>query len=242
MKNLWNAVSFVAVVNLLALLMFVGWLWQSGRLSADRVQHMRDVLAMTVEQEQAAEADAAEVARREAEAADEADRRENPPLPSAVQVNHDRRLDDRGAQSLRRVRDENRQLMAQLEQQRAQLAQREAAFDARQQAWMDDIAAERQRKLDEQFQQTVGLYESAKPKLAKQWMLELVDGGDLEQVVAYLDAMNPRAASKILNEFKGDEDAALATELLERLRRFGTGAEAAEDPSHDERIANADQS
>jgi flagellar motility protein MotE (MotC chaperone) len=242
MKNLWNAVSFVAVVNLLTLLMFVGWLWQSGRLNGDRVQQIRELFAMTIDQAAEADAAAEEVAEREAEAADEAARRENPPLPSGVQVRHDQRIDDRDAQALRRVRDENRQLMAQLERQRAQLAQREQAFRARQQAWSDDIDAERKRKLDEQFQQAVGLYESAKPKLAKQWMLELVDAGELVQVVAYLDAMNPRAASKILNEFKGDDDAALATELLERLRTFGTGAEAAEDPSHDERIANADQS
>jgi hypothetical protein len=35
--------------------------------------------------------------------------------------------------------------------------------------------------------------------------------------------MNSRAASKILREFKGDAEVALATELLERMRTHGRG-------------------
>ena len=37
MKTLWNIVSFMAVVHLLALLMFVGWLWRTERLDRGRV-------------------------------------------------------------------------------------------------------------------------------------------------------------------------------------------------------------
>ena len=55
MKNLWNIISFMSVVNLIALLLFFGWLWKTDRLSMDRVQRLRDMLAET----NAEEADAA---------------------------------------------------------------------------------------------------------------------------------------------------------------------------------------
>ena len=38
MRFLWNIVSFLAVVHLLALLMFVGWLWRTDRLDSQRVR------------------------------------------------------------------------------------------------------------------------------------------------------------------------------------------------------------
>ena len=37
MKTAWNIVSFLAVVHLLALLMFAGWLWQTDRLDGGRI-------------------------------------------------------------------------------------------------------------------------------------------------------------------------------------------------------------
>ena len=46
MKTLWNIVSFLAVVHLLALVMFVGWLWKSGRLDGARIDELREMLAV----------------------------------------------------------------------------------------------------------------------------------------------------------------------------------------------------
>lgn len=71
-------------------------------------------------------------------------------------------------------------------------------------------------------------------------MFELVkQPGGIDQMVAYLNAMAPRAANKILREFKTPDEVVLATELLEKLRIFGFEAEAAELASHDNRNANA---
>jgi len=36
MRTVWNIISFLAVVHLLAVALFIGWLWQSQRLSAER--------------------------------------------------------------------------------------------------------------------------------------------------------------------------------------------------------------
>jgi hypothetical protein len=45
--------------------------------------------------------------------------------------------------------------------------------------------------------------------------------------------MNPRAKSKLFREFKTDVETALATDLLERMRTFGTVPEDQQDASHD---------
>ena len=47
MRTLWNVISFLAVVHLLALLIVVGWLWQSGRITKERVQQTRELFALT---------------------------------------------------------------------------------------------------------------------------------------------------------------------------------------------------
>ena len=239
MKRFWNIVSFLAVVNLLAMGMFLGWLWQSGRLDGDRIRHIRDLLAMTIAGEQAAEDErAAEAERQQQEAAQRA-RRENPPLPSAEQVRQVSLVDDQTDQALRRLRDETTQLLAQLDVRGAELDQREQALESAREAWLSSIETELARRTDEQFLKTVRQYESAPPKIGKQWMMELIGAGEQEQVVAYLDAMSARAASKILREFKTDKDAALATELLDKLRTFGLQVEDTEEFGDDDPLADA---
>jgi hypothetical protein len=239
MKRFWNIISFLAVVNLLALAMFVAWLWQSGRLNGDRIRHIRNTLAMTIAQEQAAEAEQADEAERQRQEAAERARRQNPPLPSAEQVRQISLVDDQTDQALRRLRDETAQLLAQLEVRGAELDQREQALESARQTWLSSIEAELARRTDEQFLKTVRQYESAPPKIGKQWMMELIAAGEQEQVVAYLNAMTARAASKILREFKTEEEAGLATELLDKLRTFGLQVEAAEESGDDDSLADA---
>ena len=62
----------------------------------------------------------------------------------------------------------------------------------------------------------------------------MVADGQLQQAVAYLDAMKPRAASKILKEFKSPSEIVLATELLEKLRTFGLGTVEPKEPGNDD--------
>ena len=54
MRVLWNMLSFLAVVNLLALAMVAGWLWKTDRLDRDRLERLRALFAQTITNEQAA--------------------------------------------------------------------------------------------------------------------------------------------------------------------------------------------
>lgn len=246
MRMIWSAFSFLAVVHLLALLMFVAWLWSSNRLNAERVQELRALLAPTIEEAQAM------AAEREAEAAEEREqweaevRRLRPPVSSEVQLRQISRVEELELRSLNRIESERKMLREQFETAMSQLEDRERALEQQRQDWQDTIAEEAARRADEQFAQTVQQYESIPPKQGKGMIVQLVNEGEMKQAVAYLDAMNPRAASKILREFKVGAEIELATRLLEELRTFGVPAEVAQDLSNadaaDEspRLSNAD--
>ena len=234
MRTLWQAVSFLAIVNLLALALLAGWLYGSGRLNRERVLAIRETLAPTIEEAQAAaEAAAAEAAAVE-QAEAEAARRANPPLASEAHLSTVADYQRANLQAEQRMAEQAAQLRADLEAQMAQLERERDAFEAERTAWRESIREEHERRSDEQFQKAVKLYESVKPALAKDWLMNLIEDGESGQVVAYLNAMNTRAAKKILEEFKGEADGELAAQLLEDLRTLGLNAGLAGETSDDD--------
>ena len=100
---------------------------------------------------------------------------------------------------------------------------------ARIERWEKTVAAEVSRKADEQFAKTVKLLESLPPKQAKQTIVELLSTDKADQAVAYLNAMKPRLAAKVLGAFKTTAENKLATVLLEQLRTFGLPADGPDD-------------
>lgn len=229
LRSLWNGVSFLAVVNLLAILLFVGWLWQSQRLDRQRIQSVRELLAMTIPEQAQAEEEAAIKAEAERQRQIEEARQLNPPGSSAAQILLVSRIDEQANQAMRRLREENRLLMDQLKAAKDDLQQRETRFEKNKETWLADEKADQERRVNEQFLQVVKLLEALPAKQAKEKIRELIDLGKTDQAVAYLDAMNGRAAAAVLREFKTTEDNKLATSLLEKLRTFGTPAGVAED-------------
>ena len=115
-------------------------------------------------------------------------------------------------------------LAAQLQQATARMEANIAAFEQRRSSFHISQQDDRQRKIDEQFLQAVKQLEQLPAKQAKGVLEQLLADKNVDQAVAYLDAMSPRAAAKVLREFKSGPDLALATELLERLRTFGVDA------------------
>lgn len=233
MKSLWTTISFLAVVHLLALAMFAGWLWKTGRLDGERIRELRTMFSMTVAEAQAARAEAALEAESQHQADEEAAMRRRPPVSSAERIVLVSQSEQRARQSMRRMEDEQRLLMDQLAREREQLEVDRARHQEQVARWAQSTEAERRRQADEQFAKAVKLLESQPPKLAKRAIVELINGGKTEEAVAYLDAMNERKAGKVLAEFKTDQDAKLATELLERLRTFGVGADVASESGND---------
>lgn len=235
MKSLWSVVSFLAVVHLLALLGFLGWMYGSDRLSLERVRTVRELFAMTMTDEKMQKEE------------QERDSTVNPERDSSMfQMSSTRQIElltDVQRQELlatQRMKDESEMHARQFSLLNQKIASEREEFEEERRRWEEATGADRERKTNEQFTQTVIQYESLPAKQGKQVLIELINSGNREQAVAYLDAMKPRATSKILKEFKSPEEIILAAELLEELRIFGLGTVDSQESSNADVLANAD--
>jgi len=225
-RSAWTILSTVALANLLALLGFVGWLGATGRLSGERIEQLRAIFAETVAQEQtrltaeAAEAEAAAQRAAEEEAA------ARPPIDAGDRLALQAQYDAIMQQRLARARETLETMSDAMAGERAQLDADLAAFHAEKQAFEDMRSRISAIEGDAQFAKALALYSSMKPKDAAAALRVIYDRGEIDQVVAYLDRMDGRKASKILAQFAPE----LAAGLLERLRTRGVAVAATEEP------------
>lgn len=225
-RSLWLIVSTVALANLLAFAGFAGWLGVTGRLSADRIERVRAMLAETIEEENARlEAERAAAAADAAALAMEEDSR-RPPVSTQDRLTLQAQHDTVMQQQLERARETLNSMRNALAQERAKLDADTAAFLAEREAFDAMRARIAEIEGDEQFAKAVGLYESMRPGDAANALRILTETGQTEQVVSYLDAMDPRKASKIIGQF----EPVLAAGLLERLRTRGLVVAGPEEP------------
>jgi flagellar motility protein MotE (MotC chaperone) len=228
MRSLWIIITTIALANFLAVVALVAWLAGTGRLSNERVNAVREMFTTTVEQDEAAaKLEEAQRAQDEAAGAQEAFMRE-PPTPAEGEVADQQAVSNAAQQDLSRLTREAEDLrrtfareLAQIERAREQLRQERADFDA----LRARLAA---LEGSEQFEKAVALYQQIKPQQAKAMLQTLIDQGEMEQVVSYLNAMQVRTATKIIAEF---EDPVMAATLLERVRTRGLEVAAETTPS-----------
>ena len=238
MKTVWNILSFLAVVHLLALAMFVAWLWHSDRLDGDRVQQVREMFSMTIPNARIAVKQAQ--VRTEAELEQRRDQAfgEDPPFSSAAAIEIGSQVTRHTDQEIRRLEDSKKRQLAQLAEAQRVSEEREAESKARVEAWEKAVAADKKRQEDEQFAKAVKLLESQQPKQGKMIIVELVGTGKMDQAVAYINAMDDRKRGKLLGAFKTPVEQKLATELLEQLRTFGQPADGPDDASNADTAPN----
>lgn len=228
MRSLWIIITTIALANFLAVVALVAWLAGTGRLSNERVNAVREMFTTTVEQDEAQrKLEEAQRAQDEAAAAQDAFMRE-PPTPAESEVADQQAVSNAAQQDLSRLTREAEDLrrtfareLAQIERAREQLRQERADFDA----LRARLAA---LEGSEQFEKAVALYQQVKPQQAKAMLQTLIDQGEMEQVVSYINAMQVRTATKIIAEF---DDPALAATLLERVRTRGLEVAAETTPS-----------
>jgi len=213
------ALGLFAAANLIALTALVAWLMATGRMDGERFDRLRRIVATTIESEREQDALAVRLAQDSEAAALERQRLSTlPRTASARLADVDEALDQ--AQIRRRMLEEEARLLSKglderlalLREQQSQLERSERLFDDR----MAEATAERS---DAQFRKTVQLLESAPPKQAKEWLIELSSTGRHGEAVRYLDSMSRFAASRLMRELKSEEETALAADLLEALRR-----------------------
>jgi len=227
MTKIWTVLSVMAVANLLALGAFAAWLRSSDRIDMARVRQVRAMFAETLTQQKSREDQTRTKAEAEQKAAAEQAKASQPPIGAgdvlALKLEQGK-ADQERLESLRRevqiLRETLQRERAQLDADRAQLTKDQQEFERARR-----IAA--QTEGNAQFKTALATLEGLKPDKAKTTLQQLIDAKQVEQVVAYLNAMQERTRTKVLDEFI-KSDPKVATDLLERLRTHGIASRAPE--------------
>jgi len=235
MKTLITAIIVLAIANLVAIGGFGMWLGATDRLSKDRFNRVREMLSMTVaEENQVSSSEKAKV-ELETKAAAEATKMAQPPKSAVEAINDTRQGVEIQQQGALRLRDELRQLQAQLDRRQIELDAAKAQFDVREKNFQQRLAEVGKAAATEQFKQALAALEAQEPADAQKVLDALIRGSSREQAVSYLASMNPKNRAAVITEFI-TADQRLAADLLESLRTRGlSSAVTAGDPSPPQR-------
>lgn len=207
-----------------ALLALVGWLAATDRFNEDRVREVVELFTPTI-----AEAEALQE-QRQAERQAERDQAERAARLEAVadgprtlqdQLAARQRGDAVARHRLERLQRETDDLRQQIDRAKQMLSEQKQQLNEERQAFESFVRKHNQTREDEDFRQTVQMYEQLRPAQAKQMFQELLDDGEIDRVVDYLAAMQLRRSSRVIEQFQTPEEIRQATELLERLRERG---------------------
>lgn len=252
MKGLWTALTVLAIANLLALAGLGAWLVQSDRMDMARARKLRELVSttLTAEQSEAARLAAEAEAKEKAEAAAKLEARA--PLTAAEQLEARLEATELDRQRAERLKREVQDLRLSLSAERERLDSEWKKLRDAQKDHADRVAQNLATVGNEQFQKTLTVLSKLEPKEAMAVLRQLLDGKGVQplttsapgsaiaptdgvpesagqkpgkaQVLAYIDAMDDKVRTAIVNELV-KQDPALAAELLESLRVHGTFAE-----------------
>jgi hypothetical protein len=229
MKTIWTTLSVLAVANLLALLALGGWLKSADRLDIGRIKQIRQIFTETLTQQTTRLDEAKAKAEAEEKAAAEKSKEGQPPVTSADTLElklEQSKADQERMESLRR---ETRIMQETLRRERAQVDAEWAVLKKAQADFQQARKAVADTEGNAQFKKALATLEGLKPDKAKAALQELINGKQVDQAVAYLNAMQERMRTKVIDEFI-TADPKVATDLLERLRTRGMIARAPEAP------------
>lgn len=218
MTKVWNIVSFLAVINLIAVGLFMMWLFASGRVDVDRLERTRLMFHVPIQQESSeriaaeeAEAIAVELALEEASLV-RLPAGSNQPIDSLEAIEmHRQRMERRFRSDLERDRNELLDFERRLAAREVKLARLVKVFE---EAQLDRRSSE---ELVE-FTRVTKLFESLPAKSAKEYLVLMCGDGQLTDAVEYLRAMRAGTRTSIFAAMKSEEEMQLASALLKSLR------------------------
>ena len=222
-RSLWTIITVMALANFVATLALGAWLVSSGRLDKERFNAIRATLGETVVAEQTRLED--ETRQQEIEDARVQAEIDAliPPLTAADKLRNTAEAEEVDRQRIDRLTRDVRDLQRTIDRERQELDVRQEAFNREKAAFESMRSRIREIEGQDQFKKAVQNLQSQKTPKARDILQALIDQGNIDQAVAYLNAIGDRQAAKIIGAF---EDPAVAADLLERLRTRGTEASA----------------
>ena len=216
-RKLFSLLVVVLALNFLGMAVALAMLAQRAQLDRVKLAQIKDVL-FPPSQQPAEAADAAEPAPPPEPTPMEQlmallDAQAGKPVEARVTELRET-FDDRAAALARAARElADRQRLADAAAKR--LADDRTALEQERAAWAEQVADAVKRAADAGFRQSLTLYEQMPPKQAKAVLLLLDD----EVALSYLRAMDPRAAGRLLKEFKDGPETEKVKTLLELMRQ-----------------------
>jgi flagellar motility protein MotE (MotC chaperone) len=210
-----NVIAMALALNFLALAGGVGWLFKSGKIDKGKAHAIKDIVFPPPVPEAPATQPSGPTAatqpflkldellakhsgRRAGEQAD------------VIQTT----IDAQAAQLDRRKRELD-DLQSQVASEQEQLARKNEAVEAERRRLAEEQKLIQDSAGDKGFDDSLKLYSSLQGKQVKQIFMGLPD----DIVVRYLQAMQPRVATKVIKEFKTVDEMQKINRLLERMRQ-----------------------
>jgi hypothetical protein len=214
MKKLITVFMLTLALNFIAVAGGVGYLFNKGNLNKDKVQAIREIVfPEPVEPAPATQPSDGPTSQPASLNFDQL-------LASASgraateQVDFIRKAFDSQMFLLDRRERQINDLQRQVELSRSQVERDRAALQAQEKALNDRMTQATKLASDQGFQDSLTLYNSLPAKQVKSIFLDLEDA----TMMSYLQAMEPRAASKIMKEFKSPEELKRIGSIMEQMR------------------------
>jgi len=234
MKKLWNVLVLTLAVNFIAVAGGVAYLYNDGRIDRQRIDAIKQILYPPPAPEPAA-TQPAEPAPSEPVLQLGELLAQKSGLSTAEQLEFIQQTFDARLAELDRRQRELADLQHQVDMANSTLAKDRVALDAEKKQLLDREQLAATLAADKGFQDSLKLYQSMPPRQVKQLFMAMDD----ETVRRYLQAMEPRGATKIVREFKAPDEAQRIQRVLEQMRGPTTGP-AASPPTVDANAGSID--
>jgi flagellar motility protein MotE (MotC chaperone) len=220
-KRLFLAIALLLAINFLAIAGGVGWLWKGGKLGKDQVAQIKEILfppppkAEEVKlEEESVDATTQPSVKLEELLAKASGR------TAVEQVEFLQQAFDAQRNELDRRYRELQDLQRQVDIAKQKLADDRTAHEAKEKQLASQQQVQTKQTDDKGFQDSLALYQSMPSKQVKSVFMGLDD----ETLVRYLQAMQPRQASRIIKEFKTPDETARIQRVLEKMRNSQASA------------------
>lgn len=221
MKKLWSVFVLTLAVNFLAVAGGVAYLYKDGRLDKARFEAIRKVLyppPAPAPATQPAGGRSSEPVLRLGELLEG-----KSGLTSTEQLEFIQQTFDARMAAMDRRQRELADLQRQVDMANQALARDRATLDAETKQLADREQLAATLAADKGFQDSLALYQSMPTKQVKQVFMSMDD----ETAKRYLQAMEPRGATKIVREFKTPEEVQRIQRVLDLMRNPGNATTAA---------------
>ena len=222
MKLAWQVIALLCLIHILLAGAFAAWLVGTGRMDRERIAATVDLFRPTLSEDQQAADEAAKVARDAEEHLANVVNVTDGPTSVAQRLSEERQRHEITLRQLERTKQEVQSLRENLAQRQGLMDQQRKTLLAEKQTLEQRLKEVEDRYNGEGFKKAVGVYESLPPKQVKQMFLSLMEQSQTDEVITYLEAMQPRKAAAVLKEFKTAEEAGRAADLTQRLRERGS--------------------